>query len=312
MASGAYIIFSCSSRELQARAGFDGWVQLLRDEFDTEDQAWPQERLRLAGVAKRKMRRLESGGVELDMLQLVTSSHLLLDPPAEDREEERIWCIEFFRGKMYDFVVRRPMPRALASPHARSSSASLRARVFRQRVRRTRPRRAAVVRCARCQADDRELVQRLKRFQEELLYSARQAAPKSPLHVRADGSSPVRADGSSPVRFADGAAPSARPSGESASPDPAHRPAEMWAAPTVSDAHEDCDAVLGGGGQRKPMSAASLAAALELTDLESAQQRFGGGAFLPILPLGSDQDSIDRGLTHHTLPDSTLRASISC
>ena len=83
----AFIIYHCSSRELQARAGFDGWVQLLRDEFDTEDQAWPQERLRLAGMAKRKMRRLESGGVELDMLQIVTNTHLLLEPPACDREE---------------------------------------------------------------------------------------------------------------------------------------------------------------------------------------------------------------------------------
>ena len=53
------------------------------------------------------------------------------------------------------------------------------------------------------------------------------------------------------------------------------------------------------------MSAASLAAALELTDLESAQQRFGGGAFLPILPLSSNIDSIDRGLP--TLPTSTAR-----
>ena len=104
--ANAYIIFHCSSRELQSRAGFDGWVILVRDEFDTEDQSWPHERMRLAGIAKRKMRRLESGGVELDMLQLVTSSHLLLDPPAEDREEERVWCIEFFRGKMFDFVVR--------------------------------------------------------------------------------------------------------------------------------------------------------------------------------------------------------------
>ena len=53
------------------------------------------------------------------------------------------------------------------------------------------------------------------------------------------------------------------------------------------------------------MTAASLAAALELTDLESAQQRFGGGTFLPILPLGSDTDSVERGLP--TLPTSTLR-----
>ena len=37
--------------------------------------------------------------------------------------------------------------------------------------------------------------------------------------------------------------------------------------------------------------------------IESAQQRFGGGAFLPVLPLGSDTDSIERGLP--TLPTST-------
>ena len=106
MACQAFVIFHCSSKELQARAGFDGWVELLREEFDTEDQAWPQERLRLAAMAKRKMRRLETAGVELDMLQLVTSCHLLLEPPPEDREQERIWCIEFFRGRMFDFVVR--------------------------------------------------------------------------------------------------------------------------------------------------------------------------------------------------------------
>ena len=53
------------------------------------------------------------------------------------------------------------------------------------------------------------------------------------------------------------------------------------------------------------MTAASLAAALELTDLEAAQQRFGGGTFLPILPLGSDTDSVERGMP--TQPTSTLR-----
>ena len=120
--ANAYIIFHCSSRELQSRAGFDGWVILVRDEFDTEDQSWPHERMRLAGIAKRKMRRLESGGVELDMLQLVTSSHLLLDPPAEDREEERVWCIEFFRGKMFDFVVRAARNCPLAERSDRSVS----------------------------------------------------------------------------------------------------------------------------------------------------------------------------------------------
>ena len=104
MAAQAYIIFHCSSRELQTRAGFDGWVMLLREAFDTEDQAWPQERLRLGAMAKRKMRRLESGG-ELDDAAARDQLPLLLDPPPEDSQEERIWCIENFRGKMYDFVV---------------------------------------------------------------------------------------------------------------------------------------------------------------------------------------------------------------
>ena len=64
--------------------------------------------------------------------QLATSCHILLEPPPADRQEERIWCIEFFRGKMYDFV-----------------------------------------------ADDRELVERLNSFQDELLQSARLGAPLS-------------------------------------------------------------------------------------------------------------------------------------
>ena len=106
MSAQAYIVFSSSSKELQARAGFDGWVMLLRDEFDTEDQAWPQEKLRLAGSAKRKLRKLEHGGVELDTLQLVYTANLLLEPPPLDREEERVWALEFFRTKMYDYVVR--------------------------------------------------------------------------------------------------------------------------------------------------------------------------------------------------------------
>lgn len=145
----------------------------------------------------------------------------------------------------------------------------------------------------------------MKRFQEELLYSARQAAPKSPQRLRSEGSS---ASSVLEVSIA-----SARPSGDdhrgAGSPDAVARPSSAigegvdWA----SKAHEDEDGHI---GQRKPMSALALAAALELTDLESAQQRFGGGAFLPILPIGSDTDSIDRGLP--TLPTSTARWPQSC
>ena len=51
----------------------------------------------------------------------------------------------------------------------------------------------------------------------------------------------------------------------------------------------------------------ALAAALDLSDLDQAQQRYNsGGAFLPILPLGNDLDiySFDRGPATF-LPTST-------
>jgi len=240
-ACAAYVLFHCSSRELQARAGFDGWVMLLRDQFDTEDQAWPQEQLRLAGIAKRKMRRLEAGGVELDMLQLVTSCHLLLEPPQPDREEERIWCIEYFRGKMYDFV-----------------------------------------------ADDRELVQRLNSFQDELLMSARRAV-ETKRAMEATPSTPPAWRQPAAVQTEGGL--SARPSGDDAACAPPSPGLDDWSATSST-----IDGFLGERiGERKAMSAASLSAALDLSDLESAQQRFSGGAFLPILPLGTDDDSVDRG-----------------
>jgi hypothetical protein len=235
-----YIIFYCTSRELQTRAGFDGWVMLLRDEFDTEDQAWPQEKLRLAGIAKRKMRKLEAGGIELDMLQLATSCHILLEPPPADRQEERIWCIEFFRGKMYDFV-----------------------------------------------ADDRELVERLNSFQDELLQSARLGAPLSP-------SSPAALR----VRFSSSPAASARPSGDDAACAPPGSPGQEHAS---GELRADAPSA-----ERKHMSVASLSAALDLSELDAHQRSAsGGGAFLPILPLATDEDSVDRGLA--TLPTSTAR-----
>lgn len=247
MAAQAYIVFSCGSRELQARAGFDGWVMLLRDEFDTEDQAWPQEKLRLAAIAKRKMQRLEAGGVELDMLQLVPSCHLLLDPPSTNREEERIWCIDFFRGRMYDSV-----------------------------------------------ADDRELVERLNSFQDELLQSARLHGAEARVQASPHAASKHTSDEAEVL--------SARPvpSGEDTAA------GSLPASPGLEDRPTRSGfADVGGSGERKALSAAALAAALDLSDLDQAQQRYShGGAFLPILPLGTDDYSVDRGLPTH-LPTST-------
>jgi hypothetical protein len=304
MAAAAFVIFHCSSKELQGRAGFDGWVMLLREEFDTEDQAWPQERLRLAGMAKRKMRRLEAAGVELDMLQLVTSCHLLLDPPHNDREEERIWSFNFFRGRMYDLVVRSGHleDSLFASPEIPALPLSWpRAHVPSQLISSCLSPSPHVCHTSFCsphfspifllQHDDRELVERLRRFQDELLQSARAAAP-----------SPLQNSRPSAV---EGGAQSARPSGDASSPvaraSVSSAPADGLELPKALDGEGE-QQVIGHG----KMTAASLAAALELSDLEAAQQRFGGGGtFLPILPLGSDTDSVERGLP--TLPTSTLR-----
>ena len=140
------------------------------------------------------------------------------------------------------------------------------------------------------QHDDRELVESLRRFQDELLLSARAAAPQSFRGVAAT---------------VDGGGASARPSGDPSSPD-----CRAAVSATPSEGLELPSSTL--DGERKltsGMSAASLAAALELTDLEAAQQRFGGGTFLPILPLGSETDSVERGLP--TLPTSTLRLGSS-
>ena len=151
------------------------------------------------------------------------------------------------------------------------------------------------------QADDRELVERLCSFQDELLLSARIGAPSPQPHHRG-GSVSIDGGGQS-------ARPSGEPSGEGAETGARGGGGGATADGSVETAAES--ARLDGSPKRK-MSAASLSAALELTDLESAQQRFGGGAFLPILPLGSDIDSIDRGLpTLHTTT-STTRWATSC
>ena len=103
-AAQAYVCLRCADAATQVSgAGFDGWVMLLRDHFDTEDQAWPQEKLRLEGTAKRKLRWLEQRGVDLEACQLVATASVLLDPPEAELEDERIWCIEYFESKMYDY-----------------------------------------------------------------------------------------------------------------------------------------------------------------------------------------------------------------
>lgn len=102
MGVGAFICFHSACDVLQTRAGFDGWVLLIHESFDTDDQAWPQERLRLTALARRKLRKLENRGLNLELMKLTYSVSLLLDPPLPG--DESVWCIEHFQGKMYDYV----------------------------------------------------------------------------------------------------------------------------------------------------------------------------------------------------------------
>lgn len=108
----AYMIFASGDAHTQSRAGFDGWVMLLRDDYDTEDQAWSQERLRLRACVEQKLQGLEAAGICLELLELEVAVNLLVSAPDYDPDEERLWCIEFFPMKMYDYVVRGSLPMA--------------------------------------------------------------------------------------------------------------------------------------------------------------------------------------------------------
>ena len=98
--SQAYVCLRCDDPALQiSGAGYDGWIVLLRDHFDTEDQAWPHEKVRLEHAARRQLKWLEERGIDLGLTRLRASASILIDPPVED---ERVWCLEHFR-ETYDY-----------------------------------------------------------------------------------------------------------------------------------------------------------------------------------------------------------------
>ena len=146
-------------------------------------------------------------------------------------------------------------------------------------------------------ADDRELVERLNSFQDELLQSAR-------LHgaaARALQWKPMSREVEGEDESEDALSARPVPSGDDSISLPSS-PDERQSRSGFS--HTDVGV---GAGERKALSAAALAAALDLSDLDQAQQRYNsGGAFLPILPLGNDLDiySFDRGPATF-LPTST-------
>ena len=83
--------------------GFDGWVQLVREEFDTDDMAAAAEltRLRAIGLDKRAM--LEARGVDVESLRLSCECNVVYNPP--EYGDERIWAIDHFKDKMLECVL---------------------------------------------------------------------------------------------------------------------------------------------------------------------------------------------------------------
>ena len=95
---------SCGYLWFQPRAspGFDGWIMLVREEFETEDQAIYCEKKRLAAVGGVKEETLRDAGVKLETIGLNVDCGIIYNPP--DDGDERTWVLEYFKERMIDFV----------------------------------------------------------------------------------------------------------------------------------------------------------------------------------------------------------------
>ena len=86
----------------RASPGFDGWLQLVRETFETEDQAIEGEKSRLRAIGRAKRRALEARGVHVDYLRLRFECGLVWSPP--EAGEERVWAIDHFKDRLLAYV----------------------------------------------------------------------------------------------------------------------------------------------------------------------------------------------------------------
>ena len=86
----------------RASPGFDGWLQIIREEFETEDQAIDGEKARLRTIGRSKRRKLESCGVNVEAIKLGFDCGMVYNSP--DEGEEPLWAIDHFKDKMLEFV----------------------------------------------------------------------------------------------------------------------------------------------------------------------------------------------------------------
>lgn len=82
--------------------GFDGWIQLIREEFETEDQAIDGEKTRLRVIGQGKRQHLEAIGVQVNMLHLSFECGIVYSPP--ETGEECVWAIDHFKERMLEYV----------------------------------------------------------------------------------------------------------------------------------------------------------------------------------------------------------------
>ena len=80
--------------------GFDGWVTLVRQTFETEDQVIYAEKRELRKLGRRQRQWLAERGVEVDRIELRFECGIVYNPPEEG--DERLWAIEYFKDRMVE------------------------------------------------------------------------------------------------------------------------------------------------------------------------------------------------------------------
>ena len=86
----------------RASPGFDGWIMLVHEEFETEDQAIYCEKKRLSSIGGVKEAALRAAGVHAELIGLDVDCGIIYNPP--DDGDERLWVLDYFKERMIDFV----------------------------------------------------------------------------------------------------------------------------------------------------------------------------------------------------------------
>ena len=86
----------------RASPGFDGWIMLVHEEFETEDQAIYCEKKRLHSIGSVKEEVLRAAGVQTELIGLDVDCGIIYSPP--DDGDERMWVLDYFKERMIDFV----------------------------------------------------------------------------------------------------------------------------------------------------------------------------------------------------------------